>query len=80
MTRDSRNKYSDSEGTVFFMRIQYRQNASWQGTLHWLDKSQTVCFRSALEMGMLIEEAMKQTKGQGDRTEPVVWVDKEEVS
>lgn len=34
--------------------FQYRQNASWQGTIRWLDAGRTQHFRSALEMILLL--------------------------
>ena len=45
-------------GTNFLVRIQYHQNASWQGTIQWLDGRKTLPFRSMLEMIHLMEEAL----------------------
>lgn len=56
----------------FLIRIQYRQNASWQGTIQWLDQKKTKKFRSELELMMLINEAT--------HTNLISWKNKEEVS
>lgn len=45
-------------GTNFLVRVLYRQNSSWQGTIQWLDESKTLSFRSMLEMIHLMEEAI----------------------
>ncbi len=52
-------------GATFVARIQYRQNASWQGTIQWLDGKKTAPFRSALEMILLMHEAL-ETNNSGD--------------
>ena len=43
---------------TFYVYVQYRQNASWQGTLVWKEKEREVEFRSALEMIMLVDNAL----------------------
>jgi hypothetical protein len=44
----------------FVVHVQFRQNATWQGTLQWLDKNKTMHFRSALEMLKMIDEALDE--------------------
>lgn len=46
------------EGATFLMHIQYRQNATWQGTLEWLEGKQKVAFRSTLELIRLMEQVV----------------------
>lgn len=51
---------------TFGIKIMFRQNASWQGTLVWIEKNREESFRSALELMMLIDsvfEAEQQTAG-----------------
>jgi len=50
------------EGTLatFAIRILFRQNASWQGAITWLDKNQTQSFRSVLELILLFDSALTQ--------------------
>ena len=50
---------------TFALRIQYRNNASWQGTIKWIEGDAEECFRSVLELFWLIDSAMKnETSGE----------------
>ncbi len=40
---------------TILVRVQYRQRATWQGQVTWLEKNRTVSFRSALELLKLID-------------------------
>lgn len=43
---------------TFALRVLFRQNASWQGVISWLEGGQEVGFRSALEMLLLMDSAL----------------------
>ena len=43
----------------FIINVQYRQNATWQGTIQWVEENRTQNFRSTLEMLKLIDEALE---------------------
>ena len=43
---------------MFQIRIIFRQNASWQGSISWLDHSKEESFRSVLELLLLIDNAL----------------------
>ena len=43
---------------TFIIRVQHRQNSSWQGRITWVEEDKTLNFRSVWEMVKLIEEAM----------------------
>ena len=43
---------------TFIIRVQHRQNSSWQGRITWMDENKTVYFRSVWEMIKLIEGAL----------------------
>ncbi len=43
---------------TFIIRVQHRQNSSWQGRITWSDKNKTVNFRSIWEMVRLIGDAL----------------------
>ena len=43
---------------TFSVRILFRQNASWQGSLSWVDGNQEQYFRSVLEMILLMDNAL----------------------
>ena len=55
---NSEDKSRIPGGIHFLVRIQYQQHASWQGTIQWLDNRKTLPFRSALELLLLMEEAL----------------------
>ena len=42
------------------VRILFRQNASWQGTVLWSEGGQEERFRSALELALLLDSALEQ--------------------
>ncbi len=69
-----------AEGTSFLVRVNFRQNASWQGTVQWLDGEKTVTFRSSMELAMLILEAMQESKDGKVIYQAPSWNDKQEVS
>ena len=48
------------EKDTFIVRIQYRQNATWQGHVTWVDENKTVAFRSALELIKLLDSTQKE--------------------
>ena len=48
-------------GSEFLVRVLFRQNASWQGEVHWLDTNEKKYFRSFLELILLLQEAMDKT-------------------
>ena len=43
---------------TFSLRVMFRQNATWQGSLTWADNKQEQRFRSALELLRLIDSAL----------------------
>lgn len=50
-----------ARGTLatFALRVLFRQNASWQGMLSWLEGEQEQGFRSVLEMLLLMDTALR---------------------
>ncbi len=70
-----------SEDQVFFIRIQYRRNSSWQGTIQWLNGRETCIFRSVLELGNLINNAREEASGDKTKSEKTkIWKNRESVS
>ena len=82
MKEDLFGKNLSVGGNSFLVRIQFKQNASWQGTVQWLEEKKTCNFRSWLELLMLIQEALEQSEGQVDQELDKfrTWTEKEEVS
>jgi len=48
--------------STFILRILYRQHSSWQGTIRWCEGKQEMCFRSALELLILMDSALQDAK------------------
>ena len=44
---------------TFVIQVQFRRNATWQGTIQWVDQNKRQSFRSTLEMIRLIDEALE---------------------
>ena len=49
---------------TFELKVLFRQNSSWQGTLSWLEKKQEKSFRSVLELILLLDSALRQQEGK----------------
>lgn len=45
---------------TFAVRILFRQNASWQGSIAWLEEGREQSFRSVLELILLMDSALKE--------------------
>lgn len=48
------------ELATFAVRVLFRQNSSWQGSVAWLEGRREESFRSALELIFLLDSAMGQ--------------------
>lgn len=46
----------------FIIRVQHRQNSSWQGRITWMEQDKTLYFRSIWEMIKLIASAVETTE------------------
>lgn len=46
---------------TFSVRILFRQNASWQGSVSWLEGKKEENFRSVLELILLMDGALKES-------------------
>lgn len=49
---------------TFVICIRYRQNATWQGTIQWIEAKKQQTFRSTLEMIKLMDDAMTAQTGE----------------
>lgn len=68
------NRHGDL-GT-FIVRVQHRQNSSWQGRITWMDEDKTVYFRSMWEMLKLIDSAVGTAGDLGEKmNEEPSWTD-----
>ena len=58
-------KRTDAAGKAsFVVHVQFRQHATWQGSITWVDKGTTQQFRSVLEMIRLMTEAVESQEPQ----------------
>lgn len=62
---------------TFIIRVQHRQNSSWQGRITWMDRNETVYFRSMWEMLKLLASALDTVSGQEESLEGLDWPDEE---
>ena len=58
---------------TFIVRVQHRQNSSWQGRITWMEQDKTINFRSVLEMIKLIENAVNTVSGEDAEEETPNW-------
>ena len=54
--------YTPGKQATFTVRILFRQNASWQGSVIWMEGRQEQCFRSVLELILLLDNALTLEK------------------
>lgn len=57
----SAEQIKEGKLATFSVRILFRQNSSWQGTLYWHEKKQGESFRSVLELLTLMDSALAPT-------------------
>ena len=50
------------KAATFLIRILFRQNSSWQGSIVWLEGKQEESFRSVLELIFLMNDALNTQK------------------
>ena len=71
---EQENEFRIPGGTNFLIRIQFRQNSTWQGTIQWLEENKTLPFRSVLEMLHLMEEAVENHAVQDRQRQLRTWI------
>jgi hypothetical protein len=74
------NNQNKEQDLIFYIKIQYRCNSSMQGTIQWMDGKKTSVFRSALELGNLINDAKQKAAGNEGKLVFGKWEEKEIVS
>ena len=62
---------------TFIIRVQHRQNSSWQGRITWMEKNQTLSFRSVWEMVRLMESALDTVSSQEGEGPENGWFEEE---
>ena len=52
---------------TFIVQVQFRQNATWQGTITWLEEKRKQQFRSTLEMIKLMNDAVAESEQEKEQ-------------
>ena len=60
VTTTAREDSQRGNTATFSLRILFRQNASWQGSVTWIEGNQEEYFRSVLELISLMDGALSQ--------------------
>ena len=60
---------------TFIVRVQHRENNSWQGRITWADKNKTLTFRSIWEMVHMMENALYEDVSPEDIPQIRSWDD-----
>lgn len=60
---------------TFIIRVQHRQNSSWQGRITWMDRNRTLYFCSIWEMIKLVASALDTVSEQEDAALEQSWQD-----
>ncbi len=55
--RKLNNAGTEIKNSSFLLKIRYNQNNTIQGSIQWLEKKKTICFRSMMELMKLLIEA-----------------------
>lgn len=58
-------------GATFIVQVLCRQNATWQGTIQWVQGRQSLNFRSEHELIRLMDEAMRTVVREPGKANPV---------
>jgi hypothetical protein len=62
LTRVTPEPAKQNGGATFIIKILYRQNATWQGSIQWLEGKQSRQYRSVNELLNLIDEALERSQ------------------
>ena len=53
----------------FLVKIRYRKNSSWQGSVQWIETGKVQNFKSCLELVRLMDIAMLETGESGENNQ-----------
>lgn len=62
MSTNTEENVKEGKLATFSMRLLFRQNASWQGSVYWHEGKSDENFRSALELLFLMDSAISTIK------------------
>lgn len=64
-----------SAKTRFYIRVLFRQNATWQGSVEWPEGRRRVNFRSVLELGEMLLETLERMDKPGRGSQGGLWTE-----
>lgn len=66
-------EYKEEQGSLatFTVHVMFRQNATWQGNVRWIERDRQCRFKSTLELLRLMESALAYTEGV---SAPITWM------
>lgn len=53
--------------STFWVKVLFRQNATWQGSIKWVEEGKEINFRSALELIMILDSCFCDAKALNTR-------------
>lgn len=62
---------SKSGREAFLVRVLYQENATWQGTVTWVDGKKTYTFRSELELIRLMDSILTQNRSKNEEVNEI---------
>ena len=62
--RPMETQQKEGRCATFAIRVIFRQNATWQGTVSWLEAGREARFRSALELLKIMDSALAEAESQ----------------
>ena len=68
MTTAHKSVNADKPIASFRLSVLFRQNASWQGNIQWMDDRAVTPFRSVLELVQLMDSVLGQYDSQEEES------------
>ena len=59
---DLKNEFRKGQAATFVVKVLFRQNASWQGSVIWQEGGKEQSFRSVLELILLMDSALSSAE------------------
>lgn len=69
--KEQEHNHKQGELATFAIRILFRQNASWQGSVFWPEGKLEESFRSVLELIFLMDSALHYSSNPGKGATPI---------
>ena len=67
-TRRATQENEEKPIASFRLSVLFRQNASWQGNIQWMEDKKVIPFRSVLELIQLIDTGLAAFDTRDDKT------------